>query len=110
MADFYSELSKILGESEIDTTNEVLLAQTERCFNELYLTTTCDEDWEAVKETNAPGSYNRKFSELSKRIEVALKNKDNFGALKIFLSSVLEIPKQILLVLFWLSLCKVGVR
>lgn len=79
--EFYSELSKRVGEEEIAVADSDNLASATEVYNEDYTQTTRDEDGEVTEQVNLLLVLQSQFAELQIKITQALENKVNFGAL-----------------------------
>lgn len=85
--EFYAELVTLSGEGEIDVSDEAVVAQYEKFFNEQYtITPSEDEENNETKKVNVLEIIRSKFSELSLKIESALQE-EKFGELIDFLES-----------------------
>ena len=79
--EFYSELSKRVGEEEIAVDDSNNLASATEVYNEDYTQTTRDEDGEVTAQVNLLLVLQNKFAELQIKIAQALESKANFGVL-----------------------------
>jgi hypothetical protein len=85
--EFYSELSKRIGEEVITADDTDYLATVAEIYNKDFVVTTRDDDGEVIAEQNLLQVMKGKFAELQTKIDAALTHPDNFGALIMFLEA-----------------------